>query len=62
MNKKTEARLAKLTAECGEAVRDKSQQSMIIWRGDMWAIIGASYEIRRLRERRDRVRKIVQDA
>lgn len=47
MNKRTAANLAKLRARCEAALRDKSQQSFYIFRGDMWAVIGACHEIER---------------
>lgn len=49
MNKKAFARLEELAGKCDAALKDKARQSMDVWRGDMWAIIGAHHDIKKLR-------------
>lgn len=49
MNRKAFERLSKLAEKCAAALKDKSRQSEHIWRGDMWAIIGAHHDIQKQR-------------
>jgi hypothetical protein len=52
MNAKNWTRLEKLAARCADALRDPHRQSEHIWRGDMWAIIGACHDIGKARAKR----------
>ena len=54
VNKKAFARLEKLAEKCSETLKGK-RNYFEIWRGDMWAIIGAHHDIKKLREARGRV-------
>ena len=47
MNRVSQTKLAALEAKCADALRDKSQQSLQIWRGEMWAIVSAVHELRK---------------
>lgn len=51
MNAKAWARLEKLAVKCADALRDPERQSETIWRGDMWAVIGACHDIGKARKR-----------
>lgn len=50
MNKVSKAKLLKLADRCEEALKDKSRCSMDLWRGEMWAIIAAVHELRKLKK------------
>jgi hypothetical protein len=47
MNKASKAKLESLVEKCEAALRDKSQQSIHVWRGEMWAIVSAVHELRK---------------
>ena len=47
VNRVSKVKLGKLVEQCEAALRDKSQQSFIVWRGDMWAILAAAHELRK---------------
>jgi hypothetical protein len=51
MNAKVWAKLEALAAACAETLRDKNKQSLRMYRGDMWAIVGAHHDIRKAREK-----------
>lgn len=51
MNARAWRQLEKLDARCAEALRDPRRQSASIFRGDMWAIIGACHDVRKAREK-----------
>lgn len=47
MNATSKRKLVKLERQCADALRDKSQQSVRIFRGEMWAILAAAHELRK---------------
>jgi hypothetical protein len=51
MNAKAWAKLETLAAACAETLRDKNLQSLRIYRGDMWAVVGAHHDLRKAREK-----------
>lgn len=53
MNKKAYARLEKLAEKCSETLKG-NRNYFEIWRGDMWAIIGAHHDIQKAREKQQR--------
>ena len=52
MNARAWKRLEQLVERCAEALRNPAQQSIDVWRGDMWAVIGAHHDAKKLREKK----------
>lgn len=57
VNKKAYGKLNLLAATCAMLLKDRHRQSLTIWRGDMWAIIGAHHDISRARAVRKKATK-----
>jgi hypothetical protein len=47
MNRVSKSKLEKLVARCEDALRNKAQQSIYLWRGEMWAVVAAAHELRK---------------
>lgn len=62
VNAKSWRQLEKLAARCSDALRDKQRQSEHIFRGDMWAVIGACHDIRKAREKAPRKQAVAKDS
>jgi hypothetical protein len=52
VNARAWQKLETLAAKCAAALRDPARQSEHVWRGEMWAIIGAHHEIKKARSAR----------